>query len=123
MSCVRCFFVLSFDEQTKPEECEQSIGNLPDYKSQYHLQIRKTACLNHTRNGNKSNSGNRGTNHGKGDDIPSRFTVSYKESFIVGFTSCYIRDSEQDYKVCHNSNGYKGSAQICYLKSYGDKKS
>ena len=27
MSCVRCFFVLSFDEQTKSEECEQGIDN------------------------------------------------------------------------------------------------
>ena len=27
MSCERCFFVLSFDEQTKSEECEQGIDN------------------------------------------------------------------------------------------------
>ena len=39
-------------------------------EEQHHLQVRKATCLYHTRNGDKSNSGNGGTNHGKGNDIP-----------------------------------------------------
>ena len=44
--------------------------NLSYYESQHHLQVRKAACLYHTRNGNEGDSGNGGTDHGKGNDIP-----------------------------------------------------
>lgn len=32
-----------------------------------------------------------------------------------------FRGSEQDYKVCHNSNRYNGWTHICCLNSFEDK--
>ena len=82
-------------------ECD---NELSDDKSQYHLQVGEAAGLYHTRYGYKRNSGDSGTNHGKGDNIPCRFAVADEEAFVIRFMSCYIGDSEKDHKVCYDSN-------------------
>ena len=88
-------------EKRNEYECD---NELSDDKSQYHLQVGEAAGLYHTRYGYKRNSGDSGTNHGKGDNIPCRFAVADEEAFVIRFMSCYIGDSEKDHKVCYDSN-------------------
>ena len=79
-------------EKRNEYECD---NELSDDKSQYHLQVGEAAGLYHTRYGYKRNSGDSGTNHGKGDNIPCRFAVADEEAFVIRFMSCYIGDSER----------------------------